>query len=83
VDEVRLRNCINRDLSERGSKTPAEIIENFNLRQKLQHVPYTLVYASSAALHLMVRAADFNSSYEYKSSFWISNQKTTLKENVF
>ena len=82
-DDVRLRNRIKRDLSERGSTIPAEITANFNLRQKLQHIPYTRTYACSADLLLLVRAADLTSSYEYKYSFWIPNQKTTLKENEF
>jgi uridine kinase len=73
-DEVRLQNRIRRDLKERGPTTPQEITKNFHLRQKLQHVPYTLTYANTANLLLLVSAMTFNSGYEYKYSFCVPDR---------
>jgi len=81
-DDVRLRNRINRDLSERGSIAPAEIIENFDLRQKSQHLPYTLTYDRRADLLLLADAAEFNLGYKYKYSFWAKPNIAVTKRKV-
>lgn len=41
TDEQRLKNRVNRDAKTRN-EVPAKIIENFELRQKTQHIPYTI-----------------------------------------
>jgi len=74
-DEVRLQNRIGRDLKERGPTTAQEITENFHLRQKLQHVPFTLTYANTADLLLIVSARASGSGYEYRYSFYVPDRK--------
>jgi uridine kinase len=76
-DEVRLGNRISRDLRERGPSTSDEIVANFNLRQKLQHVPYTLTYANSADMLLLLDLSETNSGGDYKYSFWIRPQASS------
>jgi uridine kinase len=80
-DDVRLKNRIRRDLRERGLTTPGEITQSFNLRQKLQHLPYTLTNASTADMLLIVMAkpSTYDTGYEYEYSCWVSPSKKTSR----
>jgi len=66
-DKVRLENRINRDLQKRSESDVGKIKESFELRQKLQHEPYTIKARDSADIVVSVNQAMKNglSVYEY------------------
>jgi uridine kinase len=70
-DDVRLRNRINRDVKQRDAVSIKETVDSFELRQRLQHVPYTLSCASNADILITVNAMTINAGCEYKYSFWV------------
>ena len=49
-DDVRLNNRILRDQISRNGGDVAKITDSFNLRQKLQHIPYTLPTREKAGM---------------------------------
>ena len=64
-DEIRLANRIKRDLVSRNVVDEDEIRENFQLRQKLQHFPYTLSTKAVADIVVNVMVDD-NGEYLYE-----------------
>lgn len=64
-DELRLSNRIKRDLITRNVVDEAEIKSSFELRQKLQHLPYTLPTKNKADVIVDVLPGD-NGEYLYK-----------------
>ena len=67
-DEIRLTNRIKRDLATRNVMDEAEIKESFDLRQRLQHLPYTLPTKSKADVIVnVVIGADGEYFYEMLS----------------
>jgi uridine kinase len=70
-DDVRLRNRINRDIKQRGAGGIKEAVDSFELRQRLQHMPYTLSCASNADILITVNAITIDAKCEYKYSFWV------------
>lgn len=69
-DEVRLHNRIVRDRQIRGETDNSDIIDNFNLRQELQHIPHTLPAKDKADLIVRAHAAERDNDgkvkYEYE-----------------
>lgn len=61
-DEVRLQNRIDRDLKIRNENLQA-VIDTFNLRQKLQHLPYTVPSIKKSDLVLEVDSKEGRYSY--------------------
>ncbi len=57
-DNLRLSNRLNRDLQHRSATDAAKIEENFNQRQALQHVPYTLPAAALANIVVVGHVVD-------------------------
>lgn len=64
-DDVRLKNRIARDLVTRNGKDEDAIKENFNLRQKMQHIPHTLPTKGIADVVVQVNLDD-SGNYLYK-----------------
>ncbi|MAE12991.1 hypothetical protein CMO92_00360, partial [Candidatus Woesearchaeota archaeon] len=64
-DDLRLQNRINRDKEKRNEPNVQNITENFNLRQKLQYIPYTLPAAKKAHLIIIVTAEQRADSLNY------------------
>lgn len=69
-DKVRLQNRINRDATQRNALNIKGIVESFELRQELQHLPYTLRCANHADLLITVDAIPVDEGYRYRHSFW-------------
>ena len=65
-DKFRLRNRINRDLKRRLGYSTESIQRNFELRQQLQHIPYTLPVASLADLILLVNVKTIKKNQLYR-----------------
>ena len=68
-DNTRLQNRIERDKRLRGEVDENAIIENFNLRQKLQHIPYTAPVKSIADIVISASKENPETKYCYEISF--------------
>jgi len=71
-DRIRLRNRIQRDMERRGATDVRAIVDNFNMRQQTQHLPYTLPVANAAHVLLCTEVVE-NESYRYDvlcNSLW-------------
>lgn len=71
-DEIRLENRIHRDLKKRSETDFEKIKENFEIRQKLQHEPYTIKARDSANLVVSVTPVIQNDilAYEYSLGYF-------------
>ncbi len=71
-DEIRLQNRITRDKQTRSELDHRKIIDSFNLRHELQHIPHTLPAKGKADLVVHVDAKKSGEGFEYSY---------TIKEN--
>ena len=55
-DEVRLRNRLEREIKKRNEKSKQAVKDNFEIRQKLQHVPYCEPLKDKADILVQVQA---------------------------
>lgn len=64
ADEHRLQNRVGRDLIHRSESDAQKIVDNFWLRHRNQHVPYTLPAVESADVVVEVRCHDDSWTYD-------------------
>jgi len=72
--DVRRQNRVRRDMEKRKglNPNPEKIIENFNLREELQHNPYTKPAAKNADVIIKVDAEDMgNRQFRYTYNIYI------------
>lgn len=65
-DEVRLSNRINRDKATRNESETEKIKESFELRQKLQFIPYTLPVRNTADITIKSHIDAETGLYQYQ-----------------
>jgi uridine kinase len=77
-DRIRLRNRIARDAKQRDAVRIEETVSNFELRQTLQHRPFTLACANRADILVIVSANEIDAGYEYMYSLWVCPSEPQL-----
>ena len=64
-DDTRLLNRISRDKAVRNESNVEAITNNFHLRQKLQHIPYTAPVKDIADMVILADKASPSDRYTY------------------
>lgn len=64
-DQIRIQNRLNRDRQSRDDKTNAQVADNFILRQKTQHEPYTFPTSEKAQMIIMADLEEGEEEYKY------------------